>query len=185
MTEPSSIVIVTGSPTRPSRTTGLAQLVGQRLSRDAFRVRVLHVRDLPAEALLHADFSHPDIQRASQWVAQADGVILVSPVYKAAYTGMLKAFIDILPQFALRDKVVLPLQVGGTLAHVLAIDYAMRPMLQSLDPRLIVSGLFMLDKTIEVGADGVTLFPDVDSRLEQVTQTFIEGLRAHAMRTRC
>jgi FMN reductase len=180
MPEPLSVVIITGSPVCPSRTAGLAELVERRLLRETLRVRVLHVRDLPAQALLHAEFNHPAIKDATSWVAQADGVIIATPVYKAAYSGALKTFIDLLPQFGLRDKVVLPLLVGGSLAHVLAIDYAIRPMLQSLDPRLIVSGLFVLDKTMEVGEGSVTLSPEVASRLEQTTQAFIDGLRAHS-----
>ena len=179
MTEPFSIVIITGSPTRPSRTVGLAQVVEQRLLREGFRVRTLHVRDLPAEALLHAEFNDPKIKEATELVEQADGVIVASPIYKAAYTGVLKSFIDLLPQFGLRGKVILPLLTGGTLAHVLALDYAVRPVLQSLDPRLIVGGLFVLDKAIELANDDVKLDPEVAARLEQVTQTFIDGLRAH------
>ncbi|MDB4971964.1 MAG: ssuE [Myxococcaceae bacterium] len=179
MTEPFSIVIITGSPTRPSRTVGLAQAVEQRLLREAFRVRTLHVRDLPAEALLHADFNDPKLKEAIGIVEQADGVIVASPVYKAAYSGVLKAFIDLFPQFGLRGKVVFPLLTGGTLAHVLALDYAVRPMLQSLDPKLIVGGLFVLDKAIELSEAGVKLDPEVAARLETVTQTFIDGLRAH------
>ncbi|HVZ36247.1 MAG TPA: NADPH-dependent FMN reductase, partial [Polyangiaceae bacterium] len=140
MTDPFSIALITGSPTRPSRSLGLAQLVEQRLTREAFRVRTLHVRDLPAQALLHADTEHPAIKGAIELVAEADGLVVASPVYKAAYTGVLKALFDLLPQFALRGKVVLPLLTGGTVAHVLALDYAVRPMLQSLDPRLVVGG---------------------------------------------
>jgi FMN reductase len=179
MTKPLSIVIITGSPTRPSRSLGLAQLVKQRLSREDFEINEIHVRDLPAEALLHAKFDDPAIKEASALVEKAHGVVIASPVYKAAYTGVLKSFLDLLPQFGLRDKVVFPLMTGGTIAHVLALDYGLRPVLQSLDPRLVVAGLFVLDKGIELGADGPVLDPAVAPRLEEVTQTFIEGLRKH------
>lgn len=179
MTKPLSIVIITGSPTRPSRSLGLAQLVKQRLSREGFEIHEIHVRDLPAEALLHAKFDDPAIKEASTLVEKAHGVVIASPVYKAAYTGVLKAFLDLLPQFGLRDKVVFPLMTGGTIAHVLALDYGLRPVLQSLDPRLVVAGLFVLDKGIELSADAPTLDPAVAPRLEEVTQTFIEGLRKH------
>jgi hypothetical protein len=53
-------------------------------------------------------------------------------------------------------------------------------MLQSLDPRLVVGGLFVLDKAITLSEEGVKLDPEVSPRLEQITQTFIDGLRAHA-----
>ena len=145
-----SILIITGSPQAPSRCSGLAELLDRQLTARGCDVRLLHVRDLPAEAIFYAKFDDAQVKRAAQLVSEADGVIALSPVYKAAYTGTFKAFIDLLPQFALREKVVLPLLVGGSLAHVLALDYAVRPMLQSLDPRLIVSGLFLLDKSIDV-----------------------------------
>jgi FMN reductase len=178
MAEPFSIVIITGSPTRPSRSAGLAEHVNQRLAREGFSIRTLHVRDLPAQGLLHADFNDPAIVAASELVAKADGVVIASPVYKAAYTGVLKAFIDLLPQFALRDKVVLPLLTGGTIAHVLALDYGLRPVLQSLDPKLVVGGLFVLDKSIVLQEDGsAQLDAEVVPRLEQVTRNFIDGLR--------
>lgn len=179
MNEPFSILIITGSPVQPSRCSGLAELLERRLSALGCQVELLHVRDLPPEALFYARFDDAQVKGAAERVARADGIIALSPVYKAAYTGTFKAFVDLLPQFALREKVVLPLLIGGSLAHVLALDYAVRPMLQSLDPRLIVSGLFLLDKTIDVSGSAVALTPDVAERLEQVLQSFISGLSAH------
>ena len=96
------VIVVTGSATRPSRTLGLASMVTARLSAAGFRVRELHVRELPAEALLHARFDDPQIQAALAAVDEAQGVVFASPVYKAAYSGLLKSFIDLLPQFGLR-----------------------------------------------------------------------------------
>lgn len=178
MSETFKVAIITGSPTRPSRTAGLAELVASRLQREAIHLRTLHVRDLPATALLHADFQNAELKEALTAVEQADGIVLATPVYKAAYTGVLKSFLDLLPQFGLRGKVVLPLLTGGTLAHVLALDYALRPVLQSLDPRLTVGGLFVLDKAIELSDGGVKLDPEVAPRLDQVVQAFTDGLRA-------
>ena len=179
MTKSFSIAIITGSPTRPSRTRGLAQIVKQRLARENFQIREIHVRDLPAEALLHAKFDDPQIKEATAIIEEAQGVVVASPVYKAAYTGVLKSFLDLLPQFGLKDKVVFPLLTGGTIAHVLALDYGIRPVLQSLNPKLVVAGLFVLDKSIELGPDGPTLDPAIVPRLEEVTEVFIDGLHAH------
>jgi FMN reductase len=54
-------------------------------------------------------------------------------VYKAAYSGLLKTLLDLLPQCALAGKVVLPVVTCGSPAHVLAIDYALRPLYQVVD----------------------------------------------------
>jgi len=98
-------------------------------------------------------------------------------VYKAAYSGLLKTFLDVLPQFGLRNKVVLPLATGGSIAHVLAIDYALRPVLSSLDPLHVVNGLFILDKQITVLESGdVQLDADVDQKLDSAIAQFLRGL---------
>jgi FMN reductase len=169
------IAVITGSPTRPSRSAGLASFVSQRLADQGFAINLIHLRSLPAEALLHARFDDPAIKEATAQIEGAHGVVVASPVYKAAYSGLLKSFIDLLPQFALRGKVVLPLLTGGTTAHVLALDYALRPVLQSLDPRLIVAGLFVLDKSITLSGDSVEIDSELLPRLEGVTRTFVEA----------
>ena len=56
-------------------------------------------------------------------------VIVATPIYKAAYSGLLKVFLDLLPAEALRGKTVLPLASGGSVAHLLALDYALKPVL--------------------------------------------------------
>lgn len=82
--------------------------------------------------LLHAQFEHPLIRQALAEVAQAHVVLIATPIYKAAYSGVLKAFLDLLPQDALRGKTVLPLATGGSIAHLLALDYALKPVLSAL-----------------------------------------------------
>jgi FMN reductase len=178
-----TISIITGSPTRPSRTQGLASLVSERLRGLGYELHEINVRDLPAEALLHARFDDERIKDALGKVEASHGVVVATPVYKAAYSGVLKSFLDLFPQFGLRGKVVLPLLTGGTIAHVLALDYALRPVLQSLDPRLVVSGLFVLDKWIELSESGVKLEADVVPKLELVTSTFLAAFDLPAART--
>lgn len=90
---------------------------------------------------------------------------------------MLKALLDLLPQYALTGKTVLPLATGGTTAHVLAIDYALRPVLSSMGARHIVPGWFTLDKDIAVGEDGkVTVAPATAEALGQVVDQFLTAL---------
>ena len=165
----SLVVTINGSPSATSRTTKLTASVGAGLALDGFDVRAINVRDIPAEDLLHARADAPAIRAALALVERARGVIISTPIYKASYTGILKAFLDLLPQAGLRDKVVLPLCTGGTLAHVLAIDYALRPVLLSLGAPHVVEGLFVLDKTIELDDTGtVRLPPEVRQRLDSV-----------------
>lgn len=134
------------------------------------------LRELPADALLAGDSANPRVAQAAESLAAADGVIVGSPVYKAAYSGLLKAFLDLLPQFALERKVVLPLATGGSPAHVLAIDYAFRPVLTSLGAEHVVQGYFLLDKLIERTDNGVIIDPSAEGPLLSVVDAFSEQL---------
>jgi FMN reductase len=74
---------------------------------------------------------------------------VATPVYKASYSGLLKSWLDLMPQFGLTGKAVLPLATGGSAAHALALDYALRPVLTSMDARHVVNGFLVLDRFIE------------------------------------
>jgi FMN reductase len=172
------IVTVGGSPSHPSRSSLLADLVGARLRADGFEVEPIEVRELPAEDLVRANPESPRLRAALGLIERAHGVVICTPVYKASYTGVLKTFLDLLPQLGLTGKIALPLVTGGTLAHVLVIDYALRPVLASLNPLHITGGLFLLDKLCErPQGGGLVIEPDLARRLDQVIDEFARAVR--------
>lgn len=137
-----SILLLGGSPQLPSSSGRLLSHIGERLVLQGYGIRKLDVRDLPAQALLLADYADPAITEAVQAVAAADAVVIATPIYKAAYTGLLKAFLDLLPQDGLAGKLVLPLATGGGHAHTLALDYALRPVLQALGAKQVYTSIY-------------------------------------------
>ncbi len=143
-----SVLLIAGSPSAPSRSTALLEAVGERLAARHARIERLAVRELPAEALLQADARHPAIAAAIAKVAAARAVVVATPVYKAAYSGVLKVFLDLLAQDALKGKTVLPLATGGSPHHMLALDYALRPVLHALSARQILPGVYATDAQI-------------------------------------
>ncbi|GGV58289.1 FMN reductase (NADPH) [Streptomyces longisporoflavus] len=172
-----TVLSVSGSPSATSRTGKLLRHLDTRLAARGHEVIPLDVRTIPAEALLGADFRHPAIIEATELFARADGIVIGTPVYKAAYSGVLKALLDLLPQYALAGKTVLPLATGGTTAHVLAIDYALRPVLSSMGAGHIVQGWFTLDKDLTAHEDGtLTVAPAAGEALTQVLDQFVSAL---------
>lgn len=170
------IVALAGSPSTGSRTVALLEEFASWLRAAGHEVRVVAVRSLPAEALLGADTADPHIASVVSAIASADGVVVASPVYKAAYSGVLKAFLDLLPQGALAGKTVLPVLTGGAPTHALALDYALRPILVALGARHVSTGIFVLDKRIERTSDGVTLAADLRATLESTVDEFTRAL---------
>lgn len=159
-----SVLLIAGSPGEPSRSAALLDEAHDHLSAHGVRVARLSVRDVSADALLRADFSHASVLAAVRQVAQARAIVIATPVYKAAYAGALKALLDVLPQSALQGKTVLPLATAGSPGHMLALDYALRPVLQALGARLVLQGVYATDAHIPRQADGSLHVADEISR---------------------
>jgi len=143
------------------------------------RIDRITVRDLPAQPLMHADWSHPAVERVIAQVAAARVVVVSTPVYKAAYSGVLKVVLDLLAQDALRGKTVLPLATGGSPHHMLALDYALRPVLQALAARQILPGIYATDSQITLTPEGAyQVHADLASRLDEAALVLAsEGLK--------
>ncbi|MBI2747454.1 MAG: NADPH-dependent FMN reductase [Burkholderiales bacterium] len=174
-----SVLLIAGSPTERSRSAALLERVGQQLAQRGITVERLRIRDLSPQALLLADFGHRSVVDAISQVARAQAIVVATPVYKAAYSGVLKVLLDLLPQTALKEKAVLPLATGGSPHHMLALDYALRPVLQSLGARHILPGVYATDAQVTLTPEeAYVIHPDIEARLDEATTTLIsEGLR--------
>lgn len=100
----SKVVILSGSPSTQSRLYGLINYTTEQLQQAGAEVTLLNVVDLPAEDLVTANFNSPDVTASLALIAAADAVIVASPVYKASYSGLLKIFLDLVPQEGLRGN---------------------------------------------------------------------------------
>ncbi|MBJ9978209.1 NADPH-dependent FMN reductase [Pseudomonas sp. S75] len=142
------VVSLGGSPSTRSRSGVLLDQARHWLQAQGVEVVTFQVREFPAEDLLHARFDSPQIKHFQQLVAQADGVVVATPVYKASFSGALKTLLDLLPERALEHKVVLPIATGGSIAHMLAVDYALKPVLSALKAQETLHGIFADDSQI-------------------------------------
>ncbi len=173
------ILAIAGSPSHPSRTYALLEYATNILQQDGFQTDIISVRDLPAEDLVFGRYDSPALQQPKALLEKADGVIISTPIYKAAYSGVLKAFLDLLPQRALSGKVVLPIATGGTIAHLLAIEYALKPVLSELRARHLLGGVYAIDKQIQVQEDGsLQLDDEIDQRLKDALREFVQAVNS-------
>nr|WP_315240641.1 NADPH-dependent FMN reductase [uncultured Albidiferax sp.] len=163
-----SILLIAGSPSERSRSAALLDAVQLHLALRGAEVERVLIRDLSPQALVLADVAHPSIAQAVAKVARAQAIVVATPIYKAAYSGVLKLFLDLLPQTAFKGKTVLPMATGGSPNHMLALDYALRPVLQSLGADHILSGVFATDgQVVLLPPDGHQLDDDLAQRLHR------------------
>ncbi|MFP7494179.1 NADPH-dependent FMN reductase [Terribacillus saccharophilus] len=171
------IIILSGSPSKRSRSQLTADYAGKLAAKQGFTVKEISVTDFAPEDLLYARFDSPEIAAAAQSINEAKGLIVASPVYKAAYTGVLKALLDLLPQHAFRNTPVLPIMTGGSPAHLLALDYALKPLIANLKGEPL-QGVYLCDHQINKG-NTEQPFTDEDMvrRIHKQTNQLIESIR--------
>lgn len=168
------VVSLGGSPSVRSRSGVLLEQTRTWLQHHGVEVVTFQVRDFAAEDLLHARFDSPKVLDFLELVQKADGLIVATPVYKASFSGALKTLLDLLPERALANKVVLPIATGGSIAHMLAVDYALKPVLAALKAQEMLQGIFADDSQIAYGEGSAAaqLAPALEQRLANALEEF-------------
>ncbi|WOC13127.1 CE1759 family FMN reductase [Gordonia sp. MP11Mi] len=82
------------------------------------------------------------VRAAHDLVADADGLIVATPVFTASYSGIFKMFFDTLDPDAITGVPVLAAATAGTARHSLVIDHAIRPLLAYLRADVLPTGVF-------------------------------------------
>ena len=172
------VVTLGGSPSQRARSGVLLEHAKRWLNQQGVEVVSYQVRDFPAEDLLHARFDSPKIIDLLQQIENADGLVIATPVYKASFSGALKTVLDLLPERALSHKVVLPIATGGSIAHMLAVDYALKPVLSALKAQEMLHGIFAEDSQIAYGEGSAQaqLVPVLEQRMNESLEQFYSAL---------
>ena len=151
------VLAISASPSMTSKTSRVTEAVLRALRRLEIDTEHVVLRELNPAALLAADVQEPSLASFLEKVAAAHGLVIATPIYKASFSGLLKAGLDVLPQFAMAGKVVLPIGTGGSLAHALALDYGLRPVFQSMAARHVVQSHFVSEADIPKGDESIAL----------------------------
>jgi FMN reductase len=152
-----------GSITAPSRSGGLVARVLEILAAAGRGGELIHLSDLPADALLGRR-RDPALDRALGLASSATILVLGTPIYRASYTGQMKAFFDLLPRDALAGSVTGLIASGAVADHALAIDHELRPLVASLAGLSAARSVYVTDADLESFPSG-PLPTSVDERL--------------------
>jgi FMN reductase len=153
------IAVVTGNPKPASRTHAVALAVAAALTpadgTGGSAASPPLVVDLAEHASRLFDWSDPELTRLTAEVAAADVAVFASPTYKAAYTGMLKAFLDRYGSNGLAGTVAVPVMTGGWPGHLLAVEVHLRPVLVELGATVPARGLYVTEPELPALEDAV------------------------------
>ncbi|GFN33254.1 NADPH-dependent FMN reductase [Paenibacillus xylaniclasticus] len=180
----SKVVFIIATPNPISRLKGITDYFHQQLVSRGIETATIQVTSLPAEDLILARWDSPAIAEANALVESADAVVIASPVYKASYSGILKTYLDLLPQKGLVNKIVAPLFIGGTIAHLLSIDYSLKPVLSAIGARNFISPIYATDNQVTRSQDDSVSFSLADELVERLDRSIEELVSDLQLRSR-
>ncbi|MTK30792.1 oxidoreductase [Nocardia seriolae] len=156
------LVVLTAGLSQPSSTRLLADQLAAAVTAgvggrgESLEVEVIELRELASDlaTTMTTGLPTPAVAAARQRVSDADGIIAVTPVFTASYSGLFKMFVDILDTDALNGMPVLIAATAGTARHSMVLDFAMRPLFAYLRAVVVPTGVFAA--TEDFGSTGLT-----------------------------
>ncbi|MFJ1735115.1 CE1759 family FMN reductase [Streptomyces sp. NPDC088254] len=168
------LVVVSAGLSVPSSTRLLAdRLATATAERAAAEVEVVELRDLAVEIAHNLTNGFPGrrLAAALDAVTAADGLIVVTPVFSASYSGLFKSFFDVLERDALAGKPVLIAATGGSTRHSLVLEHALRPLFAYLRAVVVPTAVYAASE--DWGAQGL---PERVDRAAGELATLMKGL---------
>jgi FMN reductase len=177
-----SLVVVSAGLSQPSSTRLLADRLSaavDRHLRDAGiepEVEVIELRDHAQDLTNHllTGFPSPRLQAAIDAVLGADGLIAVTPIFSASYSGLFKMFFDVIERDGLAGKPVVVAATGGTARHSLALEHALRPLFAYLNAAVVATAVYAAteDWGGGVAADG-SLVERIDRAARELSGSMV------------
>lgn len=145
-----TLAVVSAGLGQPSSTRLLADQLAAAARDELVRrgaeveIRTVDLREHAHDVVNHllTGFPPAALREALDTVAGADGLIAVTPIFNASYSGLFKSFFDVVEKEALADRPVLIGATGGTARHSLALEHAVRPMFAYLRAVVLPTAVF-------------------------------------------
>jgi len=177
------IIVFSGNIHRPSRSRTLAEAVGSELA-NRLSVDLRSYDVLDAGPGLGAAFGRGELPllatRIVREIEGADALIVGTPVYKGAYTGLFKHLFDMVEPRALADKPVVITATGGGQRHALVVEHSLRPLFGFFNALTIPTAIYASESDF---TDGQVTDASIQGRIAAAAQQLRDVLHAASSRT--
>jgi FMN reductase len=172
------IVVVTAGLSQPSSTRLLADQIADAVRAqvsargEAAQVDVIEARELAvplAQVMATGGMPQGPVDRAKELVSAADGLVVVTPVFAASYSGLFKMFVDALDPEALNGMPTIIAATAGTPRHSMVLDHALRPLFTHLRAVVVPTGIFAATEDFGGGEAGRALAARVTRAASELT----------------
>ncbi|MFH6781683.1 FMN reductase [Methylobacterium sp. MA0201] len=167
---------------RPSKTRTLVEAVAAEAAvRLPVEVRIFDLVDAgPGLGALSRDQLSLPARRIVEAVEEADALVVGTPVYKGAYTGLFKHLFNLVSPEALAGKPVALTATGGGPRHALVVEHSLRPLFGFFTALTVPTAVYASDPDFrDGGLDSAAIRQRVTEAGSQLAS--LAGARAAAV----
>lgn len=180
---PLRLAVVLGSVTPPGRLrralADAAERSRARADVELLDLAVLRVGLAGAPPPHEVDDDTPAVLEA---LADADAVVLATPVYRGSLTGALKNVLDLTPVEVLAGKPVALVAMGATPHHYLGADRHLRDVLAFFGAHVLPVGAYLTSADFDTDRPTDAAAAELDAAFASAIELAV-ALRAHAVPT--
>jgi FMN reductase len=174
-----SIVFLAASPSAASRSTFVARAVASEVEKAGWQSIFFSLADFDPADLLFGRSTAPAVARFIDATKEAAAIVLATPVYKATYTGGLKAMVDLIPRDALTEKPALGISTARQTAHAIGVEQGYRALFLFFDARPHQT-LFVEDDELQLAAGTGVLSVDAEKRVRKAARALVQATQEAA-----
>ena len=184
-----TLVVVSAGLGQPSATRLLADRLAAATKRELeavgqpVAVSTIELRDLARDLTnnLLTGFPSPGLKATIEQVLGADGLIAVSPIFSASYSGLFKLFFDVIDHDGLAGMPVLIAASAGTARHSLALEHALRPLFAYLGAAVVPTAVFAASE--DWGEGDASIHEGLVDRIDRAARQLAVALAGSPRRT--
>lgn len=172
-----NVIVITAGLSQPSLTRLLADQIAQAVTAQVgargenVEIETIELRELVIElatTMATGGIPTPKLSEVKEKISAADGLIAVTPVFAASYSGLFKMLFDSLHPDALNGMPVIIAATAGTARHSLVLEHAMRPLFAYLRTVVVPTAIFAATEDFGDGEAG----QDLANRIQQAASEF-------------
>jgi FMN reductase len=174
------VAVVSGSWKSPSKTRVLTDAIILALQ-DLHEIELTQIdlAEVGTQVAALTDTRQADrhLSKLFSGVAEADLLVVGSPIFKGSYTGLFKHFFDLVDPRSLASTPVLLTATGGSLHYALALEHQFRPLFTFFRAHCLPTTVYAVEADF---AAGVLVDQDVKDRIKRAAleaMTLIVGRR--------
>ncbi|SFB35957.1 FMN reductase [Lentibacillus halodurans] len=166
---------LSGSMTPRSKTTIVIDKVLEfaKVENPSIETEIISLRDYDLQFCDGRDptYYENDTKQVIKKIEEADALIIGTPVYRGSYTGALKNVFDLIPNDALKGKVVGLIATGGTYHHFLAIEHQLKPLIGFFRAHIVPGSVYAHNRHF---SEKTLVDPEVMERLRYLGEDVVK-----------